>query len=292
MSLLQHKADRAFCEALLAKFSVEVGRRVSEIEEQQQQLLLQMQQRGSPAVSSPLSPPPAPPNLPAGRGLLATTFFSTGDGAPPEPDPMRYAFQPRRQQLLTPGEALIKGGGPSSAGSALASPQPLKRPASSSGARSPPLVQGRPPPTPGAAEPSAAQRRPPSAPARGGGAPKAAPAGWGSRSQSPPGAAAVRALAGSVSVPTLSSGGGGAGATAGGGGIGGGGGSGGGCGGSAGGGECAVFGGAAGFASPFRPTPHRPSHSTPTAYANKPADATQPPHQSKLAPARGGVSEA
>ena len=45
LSLLKHKADRSFCEALLSRFSIEVGRRVSELELQQQQLVASIQAR-------------------------------------------------------------------------------------------------------------------------------------------------------------------------------------------------------------------------------------------------------
>ena len=42
---------------------------------------------------------------PSSRGLLPTTIYATSDAvSAAEPDPFRYAFQPRRQVVLTPGE--------------------------------------------------------------------------------------------------------------------------------------------------------------------------------------------
>ena len=104
LSLLKHKADRSFCEALLSRFSIEVGRRVSELEVQQQQLVYDIQAREDERnAPPPMVPHPHP--TPAGVGVLRTSYYSTGDIAP-ERAPTG-SFQPRRQLMLTPGEARL-----------------------------------------------------------------------------------------------------------------------------------------------------------------------------------------
>ena len=79
----------AFCEALLSRFSVEVGRRVSELELQQQQLVDELQAREDERnAPPPVIPHPHP--TPKGCGVLRTSYYSTGDTLPapsPSPDP-------------------------------------------------------------------------------------------------------------------------------------------------------------------------------------------------------------
>ena len=66
-----------------------------------------LERAGSAAGSRPHTPnrPKEFLSRPSSRGLLATSVFGTAEGAQPaEPDPLRYAFQPRRQVVMTPGE--------------------------------------------------------------------------------------------------------------------------------------------------------------------------------------------
>ena len=59
-ALLRHMADRSFCEALLAKFSVEVGRELEKIEEEQQRFIATMMSSTARTASAGTSPTPSP----------------------------------------------------------------------------------------------------------------------------------------------------------------------------------------------------------------------------------------
>ena len=149
-----HKADRSFCEALLSRFSTEVGRQLGAMEEAHTQLQAALADqgargggpvggaasaarvrmpgttladgadgggggsasepqlgKGSRGASPPTSGRAGSPERAAGgarpraqQGVLPTSVFRTGGGDAAEPDAHRYAFQPRRTTLLTPGE--------------------------------------------------------------------------------------------------------------------------------------------------------------------------------------------
>ena len=67
--------------------------------------------KGSRGASPPTSGRAGSPERAAGgarpraqQGVLPTSVFRTGGGDAAEPDAHRYAFQPRRTTLLTPGE--------------------------------------------------------------------------------------------------------------------------------------------------------------------------------------------
>ena len=223
--LMAHKADRAFCEALLARFAVEVGRQLGDMEQSQMSIkgsleeavVRLMHSSAEHAATAPPLPPPrssspsahramaaagptatattggadaavaalsdgagdaagggapfsvrqmrvrsagsarprsgggagglkssgrggsapplADPDLPPmGMGQLAMSLFVTGETDAPQPDPQRYAFQPRRNAagVMTPGEHQLVRQRPMTAAGRLASGK-LRSSASSAG---------------------------------------------------------------------------------------------------------------------------------------------------------------
>lgn len=223
--LMAHKADRAFCEALLARFAVEVGRQLGDMEQNQlsirgslEEAVVRLMHSSVEHAAAPLPPPHSPKAgqggsgharaasgaaeeataekvvdsgsasgnkvgdsggdevggstpfsvrqlrvrsagttrsaprgkvgsrggrsspthdsdlPPVGMGQLAMHVFVTGDTEPPQADPQRYAFQPRRPAvgLITPGEQHLVRQRPMTAAGRLPTGQ-LKGSASSAG---------------------------------------------------------------------------------------------------------------------------------------------------------------
>lgn len=176
--LVNNKADRNFCEALLSRFAVEVGRQLGDMEQNQTSIRESLEEaivklmasssdsavgqvgtghsshvgingmggggggaeelnynmgelnasaaggQQAPLAVHPMRARSAGPtrrvaasagrarggvarvdDIPQGKGVLPISYFLTGQGELPQPDPQRYAFQPRRPAgLMTPGE--------------------------------------------------------------------------------------------------------------------------------------------------------------------------------------------
>ena len=178
--IVSQKVDRAFCESLLSRFAVEVGRQLGDMEQSQTSIkesleeaiiklmghssdsavaqvgrertdilhgtgsaeILKLDMDEAPAAPFAVKPLRAQSaghargrvgsagrtrgsapqfEMPAGKGVLALSLFTTGHGTAPQPSPQQYAFQPRRPAgLMTPGEQqLVRQRPRSSAGRLL-----------------------------------------------------------------------------------------------------------------------------------------------------------------------------
>jgi hypothetical protein len=232
--LVTNKADRSFCEGLLSRFAVEVGRQLAEMEQGQSSIrenlddaLMKLMASSAERARHEHQPPPllggppaagggrmaagggsgggygggptsfgggslpmrgtldmgsehqqrpftvhtlrvaerprsaGPPRrmgggrhgrsdehfVPAGKGLLPTSVFSTGDGDPPPPDPRGKSFQPRRPAgMMTPGEQQLVRQRPSTAAGRLSGHALAGRLGHSVSVG---MIAHRPPPTPG-----------------------------------------------------------------------------------------------------------------------------------------------
>ena len=164
--LVNNKADRNFCETLLSRFAVEVGRQLGDMEQNQtsirdslEEAIVKLMASSSDSAigqvgtgrhsgingmdepyddlasvasggqAAPITVHPMRARsagltrrvagsagrarggvarvdaMPEGKGVLPISYFLTGQGEIPQPDPQRYAFQPRRPAgLMTPGE--------------------------------------------------------------------------------------------------------------------------------------------------------------------------------------------